>query len=424
MGTLTQARRSARSVAFALCISLSFSACGGSSEGGAGGSQSDPGGQAFVASQRVFTPDGRFVLVHLLADLEPQALQVDQGFEFSSFARVRAFNGKVFVFGSEAGQVVRFSVTSDLRLDEDERFSLTNEGVASFDDTTVFISETEAFYFDSFGGDVLEFNPETMQFVQRIDGPDIQLDGFPAGLRASPPVRVGDELYVSLAWQNVDALTLVPAVTVAVFSISERRLLRVVEDSRCAYGHRGFAHEGAFYLVGDQSEGAGNILDDSLPPACLLRIEEGESEFDQDFYVDLTRTSGRPLLAGGPTGIGDGRFVGMVYDSPRELSSFMADDPADIAEAADLIVDFAFSALWRWTVFTLPSGEATVLGDLPLSGTNPFDAFLVDGTAYVPVLAADASASQVYRVDDGDAGTTTLVLESEFGEVLTLEKVF
>ena len=399
---------------FTLTVAL-IAGCGDDgSDSGAGGTDSGPT-EAFVASQRVFLPDGRFVLLHLLSDLERQQLNVDEGFEFSGFSRVRAFNGKVFVFESESGQVIRFGVTPSLQLEEEARLSMTNQGVRSFNDTTTFVSPARAFYFD-FSGQMIVFDPEAMEIVQTIEGPDMQREGFP-GPRFSPPVRVGDELYVSLAWANTDTIDLIPALTVAVFSISEERLLRVVEDGRCAYGHRGFAHEGAFYLVGDASEGAGNLISDEVPPPCLLRIREGEEQFDPDFYVDLTEPTGRPLVANGPVGIGDGRFLNMVYDSPIDPDSF---DPNNVSD----LIEFANGQLWRWAVLSLPDGETTLLEGTPLTGTNPFDAFLVDDTSYVPILAGDGSSSQVFRIDNLEDGSTTLTLESTSGEILTVERVF
>ena len=398
---------------FVLVVPL-VAGCGDSGSAPSGGNGSGPD-EAFVVSQRVFTPDTRFVFLHLLSDLGPQQLDVSQGFEFSGFSRVRAFNEKVFVFESETGQVIRFGVTSDLRIEEEARLSMANEGVTAFNDTTTFVSPTRAFYFD-FSGQLIVFDPEAMEIVETIEGPEMHREGFP-GPRFSPPVRVGDELYVSLAWANVDTIDLIPALTVAVFSISEARLLRVVEDTRCAYGHRGFAYEGAFYLVGDASEGAGNLLSDEFPPPCLLRIREGEAQFDPDFYIDLTQATGRPFVANGPVGIGGGRFLNMVYDSTIDPTSF---DPNNVLD----LVEFGTGELWRWAVFSLSDGDAALLEGTPLSGTNPFDAFVVDDTAFVPILDREGRASQVFRIDNVEDGSTTLTLESAAGEILTLERVF
>ncbi|MEN0060838.1 MAG: DUF4374 domain-containing protein [Myxococcota bacterium] len=291
---------------------------------------------------------------------------------------------------------------------------MANLGVTSSNDTTTFLSPTRAFYFD-FSGQLIVFDPEAMELVGAIDGPDMQREGFP-GPRFSPPVLVGDELYVSLAWANIDTIDLIPSVTVAVFWVSEERLLRVVEDARCAYGHRGFAHDGAFYLVGEGGDGAGNLVEPDLPPPCLVRIREGEEQFDPDFYLNLAESTGRPFVANGPVGIGEGRFLTMVYDDEEEPSSF---DPSNVLD----LIRFINGELWRWSVLTLPGGETTVLRDAPLTGTNPFDAFVVDDIAYVPVLASNGGSSQVFRVDDVARGTSTPTIESPAGEIVTLERV-
>lgn len=409
---------------WAVCLAITMASCGDTDPGLETGPDAEadaPFDELFVASQRVFTPDGRFVLAHLLTDLGPQRLDVDEGFEFPGVSRVQAFNGKVFIFQSETGQVIRYGVTSDLGLEEEGRFSMANEGITSFTDTNTFVSPTRSFYFDG-SGQMVVFDPEAMEIVTTIVGPDVTREGFTRP-GFSQPVRVGDELYVSLAWQNFDAISLIPTLTVAVFSISEERLLRVMEDDRCGFGFRGFAHDGAFYVVGDQRDGIGNILRD-LPPACLLRVREGEAQFDPDFYVDLTHSAGRPFLANGPVGVGGGRFLNMVYDSPTDPATFIPTDPTDAEEVVEVLTPFELGEIWRWAIFALPDGQMTLLADTPLTGTNPFDAFVVDDVPYVPILAGDAGSSQVFRVDDVVDGGTTLTLESNVGEILTLERVF
>ncbi|MEM7136113.1 MAG: hypothetical protein AAF500_06010 [Myxococcota bacterium] len=410
-----------RITTWAACLAVALAGCGDS--GSADPRPSPPSGldEVFVASQRVFTPDGRFVLAHVLTDLGPQELEVDTGFEFPGVSRVQAFNGKVFIFQSETGQVIRYRVTDDLGIEEEARFSMANQGITSFTDTNTFVSPTRSFYFDG-SGQMVVFDPEAMEIVTTIVGPDVTREGFTRP-GFSQPVQVGDELYVSLAWQNFDAVSLIPTLTVAVFSISEERLLRVIEDERCGFGFRGFAHDGAFYVVGDQRDGIGNILFD-LPPACLVRIREGEDQFDPDFYVDLTQTAGRPFLANGPVGVGSGRFLNMVYDSPTDPAEFIPSDPTNAEEVVDVLTPFELGEIWRWAVFTLPDAEMTLLEGTPLTGTNPFDAFVVDGVPYVPILDGNAASSQVFRVDSFEDGTTTLTLESNIGEILTVERVF
>ncbi|MEM6274109.1 MAG: hypothetical protein AAF735_02615 [Myxococcota bacterium] len=71
---------------------------------------------------------------------------------------------------------------------------------------------------------------------------------------------------------------------------------------------------------------------------------------------------------------------------------------------------------------SLPDAETTILEGLPLGGVNPFDPSIVDGSAYVTVLAGDASASEVFRVDPNLSVTPSV--RSTAGEILRIERVF
>ncbi|MEM9694461.1 MAG: hypothetical protein AAGA56_18050, partial [Myxococcota bacterium] len=284
--------------------------------------------------------------------------------------------------------------------------------VQNFSQAIGFISEHRAFYLD-FGLGMVVFDPVDMAIVADFPVPETQRDGFQSP-RLSTPLRIGDEVFVAITWENPTTLTYVPELTVLVFSATEDRLLRVVEDPRCGYSYRGFVHDGAYYTAGSDVDGLGAMQGgDPTPPPCLLRVAERATEMDG--FVDLAAATGSPFVAGGPIGIGEGRFLLQIYDGP--------DDP----QSALSFEEFARGELWRWSVLELSAtpGEApttTRLEEIPLSGTNPFDPAGIDGFGYVPVLAGDGGQSEVFRVDPSDMSVTPS-MRSESGEIIQVLRV-
>ncbi|MEO0461152.1 MAG: DUF4374 domain-containing protein [Myxococcota bacterium] len=394
--------------ALAVCAAT-FTGCGDDSDGGDDGDNGQAFDAAYAINQRVFTADGdRFQAINILPNLDEQELPLDQSFEFSGFSRLRVLDGKVFIFESERGEVIRYRVTPTLQLEEENRLSFADLGIINFDTAITMDSPTRAYFVD-FDNRLVIFNPESMERVGEISFAERSREGFESA-RVSAPVRIGDELYVSIAWSDQTTLEYVPAATVAVFSISEERLLRVISDNRCGYGYRGFAFDGAFYTLGEQVDGIANVLNPDLAPApCLLRVQGGAETFDPDYYVDLSAASDRPLVTSGPNDIGGGRFLVQVYDTDTDPSSLTLNE-------------YVLSEPWRWSVMTLPDADTVILDGLPLGGTNPFNPSFVDGLGYVSVLAGDASSSRVFSVDVEN--NTAPSVRSSAGEIVRIERVF
>ena len=205
------------STALALGCNDSESSPGTGGTGGANGTAGTGGGAprstAFLATQRIFTQDGRFVAAQVVSQLDGQELDASQSLELSGFSRTYVFNGKLFVFDGETLQVTRYAIDDDLQLTEDGRFSMMGVGITRFAPTTVFINPTRAIYV----GDeeiAVVFNPEAMVITSTFDIPGLAKEGLSA--RFNAPIRVGDNLYMATAWWNGDTFEVHPAVAVAV----------------------------------------------------------------------------------------------------------------------------------------------------------------------------------------------------------------
>ena len=363
---------------------------------------------AIMAVTRGLTPDGRFILVNVVPHLEERDLVFEEAFPANGFSRARTFNGKLFVFDGESGEIARFDVGDDGSFTEEARLSMANLGVRRFISSTVFISPTRAQYIDTTGNQVILFNPETMELTASYALPELDR-GDQLNKRVNPPERIGDELFSNVRWFNPETLEFDPNVTVFVFSATENRLLRVVDDSRCAIAGAGFVDQGQFYAVGEYEEGTFNVfgIPENPPPPCVLRIGPGDASFDPGFALDLRETVGAPQFAGGLRAR-DGAFAIQSYQSDIDPSSFPTAQEYNAAN------------VWRWTLVDYETEEATVLQGLPLGETTPFGPFLVDEQLYVPVFDATDGSSVLYRVNED--GSIVPSLRSQ-GQIIGLERL-
>ena len=399
------------SIALALGCGDSESGTGTGGTGAANGTAGTGGGAprstALLATQRIFTTDNRFIAAQVVSELDGQELDPSQSLELSGFSRTYVFGGKLFVFDGETLQVTRYAIDDDLRLTEDGRFSMMGVGVTSFAPTTVFINPTRAIYIGREEIAVV-FDPEAMVITSTFDVPGLAKEGLIA--RFNAPIRVGDNLYMAIAWWNGDTFEVHPAVAAAVLSAEEDRFLGIAEDSRCVFSDSGFAADGAYYVVGNNFSGAIDLATpEEFPPPCLLRLREGATEFDADFYVDLAESTGTRLLGGLELGIGDGRYIGQVYGASQ--------DPSELDSPSSVFGE----NLFRYALFSVSNGLATVVDDLPLTARNNFFPALIDGIPYVPINDGFDN-SQLFRIDP-ETRSAEIALQSSAGQIIGLQRI-
>lgn len=383
----------------------------GSSESSPPDDDTPPGplaDSAIMVVTRGVTPDGRFILVNVVSDLEEQDLVLEEALPANGLSRARAFDGKLFVFDGERGEIARFEVESDGTFVEEDRLSMTRLGVTRFISSTVFISSTRAQYIDTTLDQVILFNPETMTITGNYLVPELNR-GEELRSRIQAPERIGDELFSNVRWFSGETLRFDPQVTVLVFSATDDRLLRVVEDARCAVAGAGFVDQGEFYVVGEYEEGTFDVfgIPEDAPPPCVLRVGPGYTSFDPGFALDLRATVGAPQFAGGLR-VRDGVFAVQSYQSDIDPTSFPTPQEYNAAN------------VWRWTLVNYEQQTATVLEDLPLGETTPFGPYRIDEQLYVPVFDATDGSSVLYRVNED--GSVVPSLRSR-GQIIGLERI-
>ncbi|MEM9188113.1 MAG: DUF4374 domain-containing protein [Myxococcota bacterium] len=366
---------------------------------------SDVGGDsAFLVATRIRTPDGRTVFLNVVQDLSAQTIDTSTAFELPGVSRVRVYDGKVFAFDGETGNVIRFSVGDDLTLSEEARFSMSGLGIVRFRSQIIFVSSTRAYYLDIPTTQAVAFNPSTMELVSDFPAPDLRRDGFDA--TGGELQQVGDEIFAPVSFANTATGDIVPSVVTVVFAANEDQVLRTIDDSRCGVVGGTFTDGDFYYAVGDWGAGVYDAYAPTpLPPPCVVRASAGATAFEPDFSLDLEAATGRRLISDG-VGLGDGTFLVRVFDAEIDLS---------------MVDPFAYFGLeaWRYAVVNIREATAEVAEGLPLSGIS-FAPLIVDGAYYGQVVDEETSTTTLHRIN---ADGTTVESLSGNGELQLVARV-
>lgn len=227
-------------------------------------------------------------------------------------------NGFVYVGNGSAPVIERWALNEANELVKDRELGLSQYGIASglgIKDPLHFIAEDRAYFIDGKTQQVVIWNPKTMRTIDSF-----ALDGFPEGDMFTALNYVhkdGDRLLLSARyWRADDTAALLTRV--AIIDTTDDSVT-YVNDTRC--GNIAFqAHdsENNLYLASHPAQTAviaAGLAGDPAAESCIIRINSGENEFDQSYYVDVDALAGGP--AGGiMQGGGDEAFI-LKYAGPK-----------------------------------------------------------------------------------------------------------
>ncbi|MEM9074029.1 MAG: hypothetical protein AAGE52_36390 [Myxococcota bacterium] len=362
---------------------------------------------SYLLVNRVMSPEGRFVLLHVLENLAPRELDRGLAIETSGVNRVEVVDGKVYVFSGESFEGIRYELDEGgSSLVETGRVSFGRFGLALFYNTFFFINETRAYYLDLDEDRVIVFDPAAMEITGDFAAPELgraDIDTTGAILR-----QFGDEIYVSLIFGSVFTLEAVPELNVVVLSPTEDGVLRTFNDDRCGLAGGAFVDGDHLYVGGDWATAVFDIFGpgpEPVAPPCLLRFGPDATEFEDDFYIDLRDATGRPhvtsFAAGAP-----GEMLLRVYDSDI--------DPGTL----DDLFGFFSLPVWRFARFDLETQETTLIEGAPL-GVWSFDPFPVDDEFYIQSFDRAEGGSTLYRLD----GANVVESVSVTGDIQALHRL-
>lgn len=366
----------------------------GADAGDAGDAGADTDEPLYAVMFEVYDDVGSNSYLSLIDTLDIDELDVAASREFAGGrAFLQSYNGWIFVGDPTTPVVTRYSVSKDGQLVEDGDIGFANYGLdaGSLDDWNInFISEDKAYLFDFREGRTIIWNPTTLEITGEITAPDeLFREGW--SLEGSPGVVRDGLLYRTFDFANYDTAEQSDEIWLGVYDVEKDELVELVEEERCgALGN--LVHvdeEGTIYF----SSWIWNVADTKLydgPSACVLRINEGESTFDQDWQLDYSAfTEGR-----------EGAMFSYMGDGHVLFSAFH-DENLTIDEETD---PWAYAGSQNWSVWSYELGadEATRVKGLDLNA-GAFTPLNLEGRAFIMVPNSTWSSTQLYEIEGNEA---------------------
>jgi hypothetical protein len=350
-------------------------------------------GGSYAVSSSVFSPSGdTTTYLALVPSLdEAQVIDYTKSLELGGGAFVYpiegdAPKGALFVGALEEPTIQRFDVAAEGKLVPGAKLSLSNQGVtdATFEGV-VFVSEVEAWYVDASQQQVIVWNPKEMTVTSSFKVPELSRPGWDLGLGRLRPFGAG-RLIAPLAWYRWKDNEAMPMGAAAIFDVAGRRLVKIIEDSRCPGLENAVtaANGDVYFGPGLYYPMIKRFVTPSLPSSCVLRVRKGEESFDPTFVLNLEKAAG-----GRPAGFllmaSDGAFWTQAWYETRYAT------PPTWADRRNV-------EAWRWWRVSMDGTVATEEPSLTFSG-GAAQAFVTDGRALTSQVTADYASAVLFDMN-------------------------
>lgn len=339
------------------------------------------------------------------------------------------FNKAVYVNDYQNGIITRWTL-SDGNVGEKAGSIVVPE--LGFQGNIAFKNESTAYIGGA--GKIVIFNPTTMVKTGVIDWSSLSRVGkvtdFPitgAKIQSDGITEIivnGNYMYAAL-YSMYDVNTFTPATTtcdILVIDLSKVNnsatgnsgaLVKIITDTRGSFTGAWNTGGGVYYMNKTENGdiyvlchnvfgGARSIIG---KPACLLRIKNGATTFDPDYYFDLEAASqgnGNPVT--NFEYVGSGKFLATVLD-PKKID---AGNP----------YSYNTDAVFRWWSFDLNTKTATKLDDEYTIGGKAAKCYFENGYAYVPF--ANKSAHYINKINLSNFSKSRTATTTGYPHILKL----
>ncbi|OED48636.1 hypothetical protein AB832_00190 [Flavobacteriaceae bacterium (ex Bugula neritina AB1)] len=264
-----------------------------------------------------------------------------------------------------------------------------------------FKDENTAFIGGNTSSKIIIFNPSTMKKTGAIDFSSVSkvgtvtnlpLDGDKINVTVPTEMIIrGDYMFVSFMNMK-DSNSYAPSTDSADVMVIDLNkvnpdnasnadaIIKWITDSR-GVGPGSFnSGHGAKFMIKDESEDIyilchnmwGSHRETTGKPACILRIKNGQTDFDPDYYFDLETVSrglGSPVVNFEYVGNGD------FYATSIDFSKIDPENPWS----------FYIDPISQWYKFNLTSKTAEKVSDQYTKGSNTAITYNENGKVYIPI---------------------------------------
>lgn len=348
----------------------------------------------------------------------------------SHLGGVYEFKEAVYLNDYQNGLIERWTLSADNIAERTGSITVPELG---FQGNIAFKDEHTAYIGGS--GKIVIFNPTTMVKTGVIDWSSLSRIGdvtdFPSngatiqGEGVTEIIINGNYMYAALYYMY-DFNSFTPATTtcdILVIDLTKvdnsssdnsGALIKIISDNRGTFTGAWNTGGGVYYMKktenGDVYVLCHNIFGGGRSlmgkPACLLRIKNGETAFDQDYYFDLETVaegSGNPVT--NFEYYGNGKFLATVLD-PSKL------DPGNP-------YSYNTDPVFRWWNFDLNTKTATKLDDEYTNGGKVARCYFENGYAYVPF--SNKTANYINKINLSDFSKTKTVTTTGIPHILRLQ---
>jgi hypothetical protein len=269
-----------------------FTGCGGgASDVGSGGSTGDPD----LAVVTIIDDITGFV--NMIDGATDTNVTNANGVEVDASSGLFAYNGYLYTTGSRGNdKIAKYAVNTDNSLTKVAEINVYESG-GSIPTCIIFVDDTKAYLMLAGVGELLVFNPFDLSITKRIDlsAYAMDADGEFGGDDHNPEPSGGvirdGKLFLALA--QFDAFTTWQCrgkASLLIIDVATDEILKHISDDRtCNSGvtspNNGLIldEKGDIYVVNTASFGYYPGMN-----AGILRIKNGEDEFDPDYYFSIT----------------------------------------------------------------------------------------------------------------------------------------
>lgn len=327
-----------------------------------------------------------------------------------------AHDGAIFVTDMESPVIIRYELDADRVLVEAGRVNFGGEGVTAISPSpnrVKILNDDKAYLVDSDTGQVIVWNPSTMEIAGNIELEGFESDIATKTMFVTAVVLRGDQLLL-VATYGIPDLNL-PEMRLGVIDTNTDTFEVTSTTDRCGgLGHFGYTllGDGAIYLTSNSfAAGSYRIGSPGSFPPCMMRIQAGSDVFDEDYFVefgDLTGFSEGAEIFPGP---GNSAFT-LVFD---EEVAPLPDNPG--------VRDVSNANGWRLVrIHDITAAEpetSIVEGTEPTSGFVP--SYFINGRTYFGQLGALFSSTTLYDVTDDGPAVEAATLPGFASLILPLE---
>jgi hypothetical protein len=347
-------------------------------------------------------PEDTFQTYLLASEGAPQGrLDLSTALELPD-ALVAQNDEAIFIGDNERLVLQRYEVNADYSFTLAGEFSLQGYGVDYINNLPLFFSPTTAYYVDAPRGQIIVFDPTSMQITGDIQVPELLREGYRVWL--GPSHRIGDRYLAAVLYTNEDYTATAPDSTVGIIlEDNPSEPLRFLRDTRGIGAYLSLVDSrGDLYLAADGLSGDLALTGQDVPSSRVLRVQNGADGVDPSYLLDLGQLLDTPATFGFWPVQGD-KFVVQAWASDV--------DPRQVLEPGS----GGFGApYFDWMFVDIATGSGQPVRGLQRSVANNTIRLALDGQTYLQqsfelggraelfALYADGSAAKVAENEAGE----------------------